>query len=237
MIDLYGMSSPSVLKVTILIEELGLPYRYHPVNVAGGEQFAPGFVALNPNSRVPVIVDEDGPDGAPYTIFESGAILFYLAEKTRRFLPLDVRGRHDTMQWLMIQMANVGPMFGQLNHFQKYAPPGNDYSLSRYRTASGRLYDMLDRRLAEVPYLIGDDYTIADIAIYPWAALYHEKHGEDWGRHPALHAWAERVGARPAVARAVAAYDGRLATDPSQRPDQPQDGIDRVFGWGKYARA
>jgi GST-like protein len=235
MIDLYGMSSPNVLKVTILLEELALPYRFHYVNVAGGEQFEPEFVALNPNSRVPVIVDEDGPDGEPYTVFESGAILFYLAEKTRQFLPADVRGRHDTVQWLMIQMGNVGPMFGQLNHFQMYAPPGNEYSLSRYRTASGRLYDMLDRRLAEVPYLTGEDYTIADMATYPWAALYHEKHGEDWDQHPALRQWAERIGARPAVARAEAQYEGRQADDPSQH-NHSQDGLDRVFGWGKYAR-
>lgn len=236
MIDLYGMSSPNVHKVSIMLEELDLPYNFRYVNVAGGAQFEPDFVALNPLSRVPVIVDSQGPDGRPYTVFESGAILYYLAMKTHRFLPESGEGHFEAMKWLMVQMGNVGPLLGQLTHFTRFAPPGNEYSHSRYRTLAGRVYDSLESRLAHAPYLAGEDYSIADVATYPWVSLYHESHGMNWEEHPNLRAWCDRLAARPAVAKADAKYAARMKDDPTQRPGLAQDGIDRFFGWGGYAR-
>ena len=236
MIDLYGMSSPNVHKVSILLEELDLPYHFRYVNVAAGAQFEADFVVLNPLSRVPVIVDSQGPDGGPYTLFESGAILYYLARKTGRFLPDAGEAHFEVMKWLMAQMGNVGPLLGQHTHFTRFAPPGNAYSQSRYRTLAGRIYDALEARLAGNPYLAGEEYSIADIATYPWVSLYHEAHGMDWGEHPSLLAWCDRLAARPAVATADAKYTERMKDDPTRRPDLARDGIDRFFGWGSHAR-
>jgi GST-like protein len=237
MITLYGMSSPNVLKISVMLDELAVNYRFEHVNLGTGQQFEPSFVALNPNSKVPVIVDEEGPEGQRYVVFESGAILFYLAEKYERFLPQDRVGRYEVVQWLMTQMSSVGPMLGQLTHFARFAPAGNDYSVSRYRTAAGRVYDMLNRRLAGSSNLAGEDYTIADIATFPWIWLYHEKHGMTWAEHPHLQRWCKTIAARPAVMKALDVYDKRAAGDPSLQPDLPQDGIDRFFGWGRHARA
>lgn len=232
MIDLYGMTSPNVRKIFIALEELELPYEFHHVRVLQGEQFEPEFIRLNPNSKVPVIVDRDGPGGKPFTVFESGAILLYLADKTGRLLPTEMAAKHTAIQWLMIQMANVGPMLGQLNHFRMYAPEGNEYSLKRYETEARRLYDMLDARLAQLPYLAGDEYTIADVATFPWG-LYHENHGLDWALHPNLKRWCDQIKARPAVQRALAAVTAIEPADAKTMEGATEASLDRFFnrGW------
>ena len=168
MIDLYAMGSPNVVKIYIALEEMGLPYTVHPVDVFGGEQFKPEFLRLNPLAKVPLITDHEGPGGKPYTLFELGAILLYLAEKTGRFLPKDPVARFDAIEWMMVQMTLVGPMFGQYVHFMRFAPKGDDYALDRYRTQVRRALEALEKRLAAVPFLGGQSYSIADIATYPW---------------------------------------------------------------------
>jgi GSH-dependent disulfide-bond oxidoreductase len=167
MIDLYAMGSPNVVKIYVALEEMGLPYTVHPVDVFGEDQFKPEFLKLNPNAKVPVIADHDGPGGKPYTLFESGAILLYFAEKTGQFLPKDPVARFDAIQWMMVQMTLVGPMFGQYVHFLRFAPEGNDYSLDRYRTQVRRVLATLEQRLGVVPFLGGQSYSIADIATFP----------------------------------------------------------------------
>lgn len=237
MIDLYGMSSPNVLKIIIGLEDMDVSYNYHFIDVAHGEQFEPAFTALNPMQKVPVIIDHDGLNGERYTVFESGAILYYLARKIGKFFPTETAAQIETMQWLMVQMANVGPMFGQLNHFLVFAPEGNQYSFDRYRTLSGRIYDMLDKRLASVEYLAGNEYSIADIATFAWVELYHQRHGMNWSDHPHLRRWCDTVGARPAVKRSLARYEALQAEDPSFiRPQEPEK-LDLVLGRGKFTRA
>lgn len=182
-----------------MLEECGLPYAVNPVDITRGEQFRPGFVALNPNGKIPVIVDEDG----PLTVFESGAILIYLAEKTGRFLPAAGPERHAVLQWLMFQMGGVGPMFGQLHHFRRFAPAPVPYAQERYATEVRRLYGVLDARLGAVAYLGGNDYSIADMATYPWVAR-HEWQEIDLKQFPNVEGWYERLGQRPAVQRGMA---------------------------------
>lgn len=228
MIELFGMGSPNVLKVRIMLEESGLPWRFTHVNVFGSGQFDPAFTAMNPNAKVPVIVDRDGPGGKPYTLFESGAILLYLAEKTGKFLPADTAGRFDTIKWLMLQMASVGPMLGQLNHFKNTAPPSAEYGLIRYRNEARRLYDLLDRRLAESAFIAGPDYTIADMAIFPWA-LYQQPHGFDPAERPHLGRWTAALDARPAVARARTEYADTQAADREFRAKASPADIDRFY--------
>ena len=236
MIDLYGMSSPNVLKILIMLEETDLEHRYTFVNVAAGEQFAPEFVALNPTSKVPVIIDDDGYDGKSTTVFESGAILLYLAEKSGSLLPRDPAVRMVALQWLMVQISSVGPICGQATHFIRFAPPEQDYSLARYRTLAGRLYDQLDARLDTARWLGGDEYSIADIATYPWVSLYHDAHGMSWSDHPHLKRWVDEVAARSAVATAVERYNKLMSEDPSFSPDNPPEGLDRFFGRGQFSR-
>jgi GST-like protein len=195
MIDFYALTSPNVQKIFILLEELALPYNLIPVDVWKGDQFQPDFLKLNPNGKIPVIVDHEGPGGKPYTVFESGAILLYLAEKTGRFLPTDMAKRYEVMQWLMIQLTGIGPMFGQLTHFKMFAPKdGNEYSLTRYHSEVKRLYELLEKRLAQEPYLGGDDYTVADIATFPWTRN-HDQHGVPWADNPNLARWFVSSGA------------------------------------------
>jgi GST-like protein len=202
MIDLYTWATPNGRKVSIMLEECGLPYRVHPINIGKNEQFAPGFVRVNPNSKIPALVDAEGPDAKPLTVFESGAILIYLAEKTGRFLPADRRGRTETIQWLMFQMGGVGPMFGQTHHFLRFAPEKVPYAIDRYSKETQRLYGVLDRRLAEAPYLAGD-YSIADMATFPWVAR-HEWHPIKLAEFAHVKRWFDTVGQRPAVARGMA---------------------------------
>jgi GST-like protein len=232
MIDFYVLTSPNVQKVFIMLEELELPYRTIPVDVWKSEQFTPEFGALNPNRKIPVIVDHEGPGGKPYTVFESGAILMYLADKTKRFLPTDAAKRYDVIQWLMIQLTGVGPTFGQFTHFSRFAPAGTEYSLSRYRTEMRRLYDLLEARLGASPYLGGAEYSIADIATFPWTRN-HDAQGVKWAEHPNLARWFEAISARPAVKRALAKVDAIV----SSRDVATDDAKDRIFGRGRYARA
>ena len=168
MIELYGMGSPNVVKIYIALEELGLAYNVHPVDVFAGKQFDADFLRLNPMAKVPVIVDSDGPGGKPISIFESGAILLYLAEKTGKLLPTEIAAKYAAIEWMMVQMTTVGPMFGQFVHFMRFAPPGNDYSKSRYLTQAHRVTEAIDQRLATHPWLGGAEYSVADIATYPW---------------------------------------------------------------------
>ncbi len=203
MIDLYTWSTPNGRKVSIMLEECGLPYRVHPINIGKDEQFTPEFQAISPNNLIPAIIDPDGPDGKPISLFESGAILIYLAEKTDRFLPHDARQRIVTLQWLMFQMGNVGPMFGQAHHFIRNAKEQVPYGIKRYSEVAKRLYRVLQRRLSDVPYLAGQDFTIADIATYPWVARF-EWHKVDLNDYPAVKRWFDTIGQRPAVQKGMA---------------------------------
>jgi len=232
MIDLYALTSPNVQKIFIMLEECGLPYKQTKVDVWAGEQFKPEFLKVNPNAKVPAIVDHEGPGGKPFTVFESGAILLYLAEKTGKFLPADRRDKYEAIQWLMVQLTGVGPAFGQTVHFKMMAPAGNDYSLSRYTTEMKRLYALLEKRLGETPYLGGMDYTIADIATFPWTRS-HDNFGVKWEDNPNLARWFNKISERPAVKRALEEV-GKIT---SVRDTATDDNKDRLFGRGKYARA
>ena len=200
MIDLYTWSTPNGRKVSIMLEECGLPYRVHPVDIGKGEQFKPGFLAISPNNRIPAIVDPNGPDGKPMPLFESGAILIYLAEKTGSFYPQ--KNKYIVLQWLMFQMDGVGPMFGQAHHFMRAKKDEIPYGTERYGAEAKRLYGVLDKRLSKAAFL-ADEYSIADIATYPWVAR-HEWHRVDLAGFPAVKRWYDTIGARPAVARGMA---------------------------------
>ncbi len=202
MIDLYTWTTPNGRKVSVMLEECGLAYTAHKVNIGQGEQFKPAFLAISPNNRIPAIVDSDGPDGKPIELFESGAILVYLAGKTGRFLPASARGKYEALQWLMWQMGGVGPMFGQAHHFLRAAPEQVPYGIKRYSDETRRLYGVLDRRLAETAYMAGE-YSIADIATYPWIAR-HEWHKVELAEFPNVKRWYDTIGRRPAVVRGMA---------------------------------
>ena len=201
MIELYTWSTPNGRKVSIMLEETGLPYRVHKVDISKNEQFKPEFIALNPNSKIPAILDPEGPTGRPMALFESGAILIYLAEKTGRLLAKEPMARYATLQWLMFQMGGVGPMFGQVHHFLRAAPEPVPYAIERYGKETRRLYGVLDARLGKSEYLAGD-YSIADIATYPWVAR-HEWHKVALGDFPSVERWYQAISARPAVARGM----------------------------------
>jgi len=202
MIDVYSWPTPNGQKVHIMLEECGLPYAVHAVDIGAGEQFAPEFLAISPNNKIPAIVDPDGPDGRPMALFESGAILLYLAGKTGRLLPQSVRGRYETLQWLMFQMGGLGPMLGQANHFRNAAPEKLPYAIDRYTKEAARLYGVLDARLARHDYVGGREYTIADIAVWPWLRSWRNQ-GVELSDYPNVAAWAEAIGNRPAVQRGI----------------------------------
>lgn len=202
MITLYTWGTPNGYKISIALEELGLPYTAKPINILTDEQFAPDFLAISPNNKIPAIVDSDGPDGQPISLFESAAILLYLAEKTGKLLPAEPRGRHEVMQWLMMQMGSVGPMLGQAHHFLRFAPEDLPYAKQRYANEARRIYGVLDRRLAEHEWLAAGQYSIADIATFPWIAR-HEWQGIDLADFPALKRWFDAIAARPAVVRGL----------------------------------
>ena len=202
MIEVYSWATPNGHKVHIMLEECGLAYRAIPVNIGAGDQFKPEFLAISPNNKIPAIVDTDGPDGAPISIFESGAILLYLAAKTGRFLPVDVRGRYATLEWVMFQMGSIGPLLGQAHHFRQYAPEKIPYAIDRYTNEAKRLYGVLDTRVAKSRYVAGNEYTIADIAIFPWLRSWKNQ-GIDWNDYPNLKGWFDEIAGRPAVQRGV----------------------------------
>lgn len=244
MIELYGMSSPNVVKITIMLEETGLPYRLQHVDVFAGEQYAAEFLAMSPNNKVPAIADPHGPGDAPLTVCESGAILLYLAEKTGQLLPAGGAQRAAVLQWLMVQLCSVGPMFGQLVHFTRYAPAGNDYSLSRYSSEVRRIFGVLERRLAGAEWLGGERYSIADIATWPWirtaCSIYpwlEAAPGEaPLRKWPALAAWFARLAARAAVQRGVASGERFLEEDKRAFGRADAEAFDRFFNRGKFAR-
>jgi GSH-dependent disulfide-bond oxidoreductase len=202
MIDLYTWTTPNGRKASIMLEETGLPYRVHPIDISKGDQFKPDFIAINPNSKIPAIVDEEGPDGRPISVFESGAILIWLAEKTGKFLGPDKRRRVEAIEWLMFQMGGIGPMFGQAHHFRKFAPEPVPYAIERYTKEAQRLYGVLDTRLGALEYLAGD-YSIADMATYPWVAR-HEWQGVELASFTNVKRWYDAIGTRPAVQRGMA---------------------------------
>jgi GSH-dependent disulfide-bond oxidoreductase len=245
MIDVYGMSSPNVVKITIMLEEVGLAYRQHHVNVFAGDQYTPQFLAMSPNNKVPAIVDDDGPGGATLPVFESGAILIYLAEKTGKLLPASGIARITALEWLMVQIASVGPMFGQLVHFTRYAPQGNDYSLQRFTSEVRRIFGVLDRRLATSSCLGGEEFSVADVAtwpwirtvsnIYPWLIEAAQK-GNALSEWPALDRWFRMIGARGAVERGIASGERFLENDKAAFGAADPDAFDRFFARGKFAR-
>ena len=200
MIEVYSWATPNGHKVHIMLEECGLPYRVHPVDIGTGAQFAPEFLAISPNNKIPAITDPDGPDGEPISLFESGAILLYLAGKTGRFLPTGTAAKYEVLQWLMFQMGGVGPMLGQAHHFRIYAPERIPYAVDRYTNEAKRLYSVMNKRLAQSRYLGGAEYSVADMAVYPWLRSWKNQ-GIDWNDHPHLRGWFDEIGARPAVQR------------------------------------
>jgi GSH-dependent disulfide-bond oxidoreductase len=203
MIDLYYWTTPNGHKITLFLEEAGVPYVIHPVNLGRGEQFKPEFLAISPNNRIPAIVDQNPADGgAPVPVFESGAILLYLAEKTGAFLPKDFRGRYEALEWLFWQVGGLGPMAGQNHHFQQYAREKLTYAIERYVNETGRLYAVLNKRLADRAFVAGE-YSIADMAMYPWIVP-HEGQGQNLENFPHLARWFEAIRARPATQRAYA---------------------------------
>lgn len=202
MIDVYSTATPNGHKVHIMLEECGLPYRIHPIDIGAGDQFRPEFLQISPNNKIPAIVDQQGPDGQPMSLFESGAILLYLASKVGKFLGNSDREKFTTLQWLMFQMGGVGPMLGQAHHFRIYAPEKIDYAINRYTNEAKRLYGVIDKRLAETPYLAGEQYTIADIATFPWLRSWKNQ-GIDWSDYPHAKRWFDEIAARPAVQRGV----------------------------------
>jgi GST-like protein len=207
MIEVYSWPTPNGHKVHIMLEECGLAYRVHPVNIGTGEQFAPAFLAISPNNKIPAITDPDGPGGGPMSMFESGAILLYLAGKTGQLLPTDVRGRYEVLQWLMFQMASVGPMLGQAHHFRIYAPEKLPYAIDRYTHEAQRLYGVINKRLAHATYLGGSEYSIADIAVFPWLRSWKNQ-GVEMADFPHLRGWFDEIAKRPAVQRGVAVLAG-----------------------------
>ena len=229
MIEVYSWATPNGHKVHIMLEELGLPYRVTAVDIGAGDQFKPDFLAISPNNKIPAIVDPDGPDGGPISLFESGAILLYHASKTGKLLPAGTTERYEVLQWLMFQMGGVGPMLGQAHHFRIYAPEKIEYAINRYTNEAKRLYGVMDKRLARSRYIAGSDYSIADIAIFPWLRSWKNQ-GIDWNDFPHLKGWFDEIAARPAVQRGVQV----LASH--RKPLNDEKARDALFGKQQYER-
>ncbi len=229
MIEVYSWATPNGHKVHIMLEECGLPYRAHAVDIGAGDQFKPEFLAISPNNKIPAIVDPQGPDGAPISMFESGAILLYLATKTGRFLPESTRERYEVLEWLMFQMGGVGPMLGQAHHFRIYAPEKIEYAVNRYTNEAKRLYGVMNKRLAKTRYIAGAQFSIADIAIFPWLRSWKNQ-GIDWNDYPHLKGWFDEIGARPAVQRGVEVLANL------RRPLVDDKAREALFGKQQYER-
>ena len=206
MIQVYSWPTPNGHKVHIMLEECGLrlgrDWKAIPVNIGAGEQFTPEFLKISPNNKIPAIVDPHGPDGKPISLFESGAILLYLAAKTGKFLPRSDRAKYEVLQWLMFQMGSVGPMLGQTHHFRQYAPEKIEYAINRYTNETRRLYGVMNKQLATHKFMAGNQYSITDIAIFPWVRSWKNQ-GIDWAEFPHLKAWFDKISNRPAVKRGV----------------------------------
>ncbi len=230
MIDLYTWPTPNGHKIHIMLEEVGLPYNVIPIDIGKGDQFDPDFLAISPNNKMPAMVDHDGPDGAPYAMFESGAMLMYLAEKTGKLMPSATAPRYDVIKWLMFQMGHIGPMLGQAHHFRAYAPDPIPYAIERYTNEAHRLYKVLETRLAVSGHLAGDDYTIADIAVFPWLRS-HERQGVDLAEFPSVKRWFDAIAARPAVERGV-----EVLSESRRTGDFDAKARENLFGAGQYQR-
>ncbi len=233
MIDVYSWPTPNGHKVHIMLEECGLrlgrDWRVHPINIGRGDQFQPEFLKISPNNKIPALVDTEGPDGKPISLFESGAILLYLAARTGKFLPKSDRAKFKVLEWLMFQMGGVGPMLGQAHHFRIYAPEKIDYAINRYTNEARRLYGVMDKQLADHKYIAGNQYTVADIAIFPWLRSWQNQ-GIDWADHPRLKDWFDRIAARPAVVRGVA-----VLAD-ARQPLTDDKARDVLFGQTQYKK-
>ena len=229
MIEVYSWATPNGHKVHIMLEECGLEYRAHAVDIGQGDQFTPEFLALSPNNKIPAIVDPQGPDGAPISMFESGAILLYLATKAGKFLPDSTRARYEVLEWLMFQMGGVGPMLGQAHHFRIYAPQKIEYAVNRYTNEARRLYGVMDKRLAKSRYIAGTEYSIADIAIFPWLRSWKNQ-GIEWSDYPRLKGWFDEIEARPAVQRGVQVLANL------RKPLIDDKARDVLFGAQQYAK-
>ncbi|MBI3045898.1 MAG: glutathione S-transferase N-terminal domain-containing protein [Betaproteobacteria bacterium] len=232
MIDVYTWPTPNGHKVHIALEETGLPYRIHAVNIREGEQFKPEFLKVSPNNRIPAIVDSDGPDGRPISVFESGAILLYIASKTGKLLPADLRARWACTQWLMWQMGGLGPMMGQANHFRRYSKEKIQYAIDRYTNEANRLTGVLDRRLGEARHTAGSEYTISDIACFPWLRG-AENRGVNINEYPNVKRWFDEIDARPAVQRALKVLAGQSAANQAPHSDKSWD---ILFGKAQFQK-
>ena len=229
MIDVYSTATPNGHKVHIMLEECGMPYRVHHIDIGAGDQFKPDFLAISPNNKIPAIVDADGPDGKPISLFESGAILIYLASKANQFLGNTDREKFTTLQWLMFQMGGVGPMLGQAHHFRIYAPEKIEYAYNRYTNEAKRLYGVMDRQLASTPYLAGENYTIADIATFPWTRSWKNQ-GIELAAFPNVQRWFDAISERPAVKIGVEVLQAL------RKPITDDKSRETLFGATQYAK-
>ncbi|MGE0099007.1 MAG: glutathione binding-like protein [Hydrogenophaga sp.] len=233
MIDVYSWPTPNGHKVHIMLEECGLrlgrDWQVHAINIGQGDQFAPEFLKISPNNKIPALVDPQGPDGLPISLFESGAILLYLAAKTGKFLPRSDRARWKVLEWLMFQMGGVGPMLGQAHHFRLYAPDKIEYAINRYTNEAKRLYGVMDRQLAQHKFMAGSQYSVADMAIFPWLRSWQNQ-GIDWADHPRLKVWFDTIAARPAVQRGVAVLSD------ARKPLTDNKSRDVLFGKTQYEK-
>jgi GSH-dependent disulfide-bond oxidoreductase len=232
MIDVYSWPTPNGHKVHIMLEETGLQYRVHGINIREGDQFKPEFLKISPNNRIPAIVDHEGPEGKPISLFESGAILLYLASKSGKLLPADLHARWCCTQWLMWQMGGIGPMFGQANHFRRYSKDKIQYAIDRYTNESNRLTGVLDKRLGEARYTAGKEYSISDIAIFPWMRG-AEQRGVDLAQYPSVKRWFDEIAARPAVQRGVKVLAEAQATNQAPHSDKSWE---IMFGKNQFQR-
>ncbi|MBT8519554.1 glutathione S-transferase family protein [Polynucleobacter paneuropaeus] len=233
MIDVYSWATPNGHKIHIMLEEcgyrLGKDWLAHPIDIGAGDQFKPDFIKISPNNKIPAIVDPNGPDGKPISIFESGAILLYLAAKTGKFLPKSTRAKYDVLQWLMFQMGGLGPMLGQNHHFRTYAPEKIEYAINRYTNEAKRLYGVLDRQLSKHPFMAGKEYSIADIAIFPWTRNWKNQ-GIEIDEFPHFKKWFEKISARPAVRRGVEVLTNL------RKPLTDDKARDLLFGASQYQK-
>lgn len=226
-VDLYYWPTPNGWKIAIFLEESETPYNVKPVDITSGDQFKPEYIAINPNSKMPSLVDPEGPDGQAISMFESGAILLYLAEKTGKFLPESKRDRLVVTQWLMFQVGHIGPMLGQAHHFRQYAPESIPYAIERYTQEAGRLYSVLDRRLGEVEY-VAKEYSIADMAIFPWLVS-SERKGQNLSDYPNLKRWFDTINSRPAVQRGLSL----LKEETQKIKNMSEEEKAQLFGYSK----